>query len=96
MKAIRTRYGLVHMFVTHRPTLTLRHTVDLSTSCRPVASLPALGPWAHPAERGSLLENIYRVSLTVDLCKGNEIITFLNFNYALDMLVCVGNSQCSS
>jgi len=47
MKAIRTR-----MFVTHRPTLTIRHTFDLSTSCRPVASLPALGPWAHPRRTG--------------------------------------------
>ena len=32
----------------------------------PVASLPALGPWAPPAERGPSLESIYRVSLTVD------------------------------
>ena len=29
-----------------------------------VPSLPALGPWASPAERGPLLESIYRVSLT--------------------------------
>jgi len=36
-----------------------------------VASLPALGPWARPAERGPSLESrpIYRVSLTVDLCE---------------------------
>ena len=33
-------------------------------------SLPALGPWAPPAERGPSLESIYRVSLTVDLCEG--------------------------
>ena len=36
----------------------------------PVASLPALGPWAPLAERGPSLESIYRVSLTVDLCEG--------------------------
>jgi len=42
-----------------------------------VASLPALRPWAPPAEWGPLLESIYRVSLTVDLCKGNKIISFL-------------------
>ena len=29
-----------------------------------------------PAERGPSLESIYRVSLTVDLCEGNEIISF--------------------
>jgi len=29
----------------------------------PVASLPALGPWAPPAERGPSLESINRVSL---------------------------------
>jgi len=31
-----------------------------------VPSLPALGPWATPAERGPSLESIYQVSLTVD------------------------------
>ena len=41
-----------------------------------VASLPALGPWAPSAERGPSLESIYRVSLTVDLCEGNKIISF--------------------
>jgi len=35
-----------------------------------VPSLPALGPWAPPAERGPSLESIYPVSLTVDLCEG--------------------------
>jgi len=44
-----------------------------------VASLPALGPWAPPAERGPSLESIYRVSLTVDLCQGNKIISFKQF-----------------
>jgi len=33
------------------------------------------GPGHPPAERGPSLENIYRVSLTADLCKGNKIIT---------------------
>jgi len=42
---------------------------------RAVASWPALGPWAPPAERRPSLESIYRVSLTVDLCEGNEIIS---------------------
>ena len=40
-----------------------------------VASLPASGPWAPPAERGPSLESIYRVSLTVDVCEGNKIIS---------------------
>ena len=35
-----------------------------------VASLPASGPWAPPAERGTSLESIYRVSITVDLSEG--------------------------
>jgi len=41
-----------------------------------VASLPALVPWAPPpAQRGPSLECIYRVSITVDLCEGNKIIS---------------------
>ena len=44
-----------------------------------VASLPALGPLAPPAKRGPSLESIYRVSLTVDLCEGNKIISFKTF-----------------
>jgi len=40
----------------------------LATSTVP--SLPALGPWAPPAERGPSLESIYWVSLAVDLCEG--------------------------
>ena len=44
-----------------------------------VAFLPALGPWAPPAKRGPSLESIYRVSLTVDLCEGNKIISFKKF-----------------
>ena len=44
-----------------------------------VASSPALGPWAPPAERGPSLESIYRVSLTVDLCEDNKIICFYKF-----------------
>ena len=47
--------------------------------CPPVASLPASGPWAPPAERGPLLESIYRVSLTVGVCKGNKIFSFTKF-----------------
>ena len=51
-----------------------------------VASLPALGPWALPppsAERGLSLESIYRVSLTVDLCEGNKIISLKKlFNHS--------------
>ena len=46
---------------------------------RAVASLPASGPWVPPAERRPSLESIYRVSLTVDLCEGNEIISFKKF-----------------
>ena len=45
-----------------------------------VASLPALGPLAPPpAKRGPSLESIYRVSVTVDLCEGNKIISFKTF-----------------
>jgi len=36
-------------------------------------------PWAPRAERGPSLESIYRVSLTVDLCKGNKIISLKNY-----------------
>ena len=46
-----------------------------------VASLPALGPWAPPAEWGPSLESIYRVFLTVDLCEGNQIISFKKLFY---------------
>jgi len=62
--------------------LGLRH-LDTSPSRNhhwgPVASLPALEPWAPPAERGPSLESIYRVSLIVDLCEGNKIISFKKF-----------------
>jgi len=35
MKATRTRHGWVHMFTTHRPTLTLQlHNLDLFRTCR--------------------------------------------------------------
>jgi len=34
------------------------------------------GPGHPPAERGPSLESIYRVSLTVDLCKGNKTVSF--------------------
>jgi len=35
MKATRTRHGWVHIFITHRPTLTLRlHNFDLFRTCR--------------------------------------------------------------
>jgi len=44
-----------------------------------VASLLALGPWAPPAERDLSLESIYRVSLTVDLCEGNKIISLKKY-----------------
>ena len=42
----------------------------INANLLPVPSLPALGPWAPPAERGPSLESIYPVSLTVDLCEG--------------------------
>ena len=32
-------------------------------------------PWAPPSRTEPLLESIYRVSLTVDLCEGNTIIS---------------------
>jgi len=45
----------------------------------PVASLPPLGLWAPPpAEPDPSLESIYRVSLTDDLCEGNQIISLKN------------------
>jgi len=49
---------------------------------RSVASLPALGPWAPPSRTGPSLKSIYRVSLTVDLCEGNKIISFFKFTTA--------------
>ena len=48
-----------------------RSSVDIS----PVASFPALGAWAPPAERVPSLESTYRVSL----CEGNKIISFKKF-----------------
>jgi len=45
-------------------------TVGLASHWPSVPSLPALGPWAPPAERGPSLESIYRVFLTVDICEG--------------------------
>jgi len=42
------------------------------------ACIGALGT-PTPAELGSSLESIYRVSLTVDLCGGNKIISFKKF-----------------
>ena len=38
-----------------------------------------IGALGTPAERGPSLESIYRVSLTVDLCEGNKIISFDKF-----------------
>jgi len=62
--------------------LSISSKYDITQSQLPspssVASLPALGPWALPppsAERGLSLESIYRVSLTVDLCEGDKIIS---------------------
>ena len=37
-----------------------------------VPSLPALGLWAPPAERGPSLASVYRVSLTVDVGEGQS------------------------
>jgi len=51
----------------------------MTQALQSVASLPALGPWAPPAERGPSLESIYRVSLTVDLCEGNKTISLKKF-----------------
>ena len=53
--------------------------LEYNSRVKSVASLPALGPWAPPAERGPSLESIYRVSFTVDLCEGNKIISFRKF-----------------
>ena len=44
--------------------------LDLGIDEAAVPSLPALGPWAPPAERGRSLESTYQVSLTVDPCEG--------------------------
>jgi len=47
--------------------------------CRPCLYLQ-WGPWhPPPAERSPSLESIYRVSLAVDLCEGNKIISFRKF-----------------
>ena len=60
-------------------------SLQLTERAQPVASLPALGPWAPPSRapppqpsRGPSLESVYRVSLTADLCEGNKIISFKN------------------
>ena len=54
-KATRTRHGWVHMFITHRPTLTLQlHNFDLFRTCRTAL---LRGYWQdfnwHDASRGS-------------------------------------------
>jgi len=41
-----------------------------------VASLPALGSWAPPSRTGPLTRKYLPVSLTVDLCESNKIISF--------------------
>jgi len=46
MKATRTRHGWVHIFITHRPTLTLQlHNFDLFRTCRKVVSALLRGHW---------------------------------------------------
>ena len=46
MKATRTRHGWVHIFITHRPTLTLQlHNFDLFRTCRKVVSALLHGHW---------------------------------------------------
>jgi len=57
MKAIRTRHGWVHMFITHRPTLTLQlRNFDLFSTCRTIVSALLRGNWQdfnwHDASRG--------------------------------------------
>jgi len=56
MKATRMRHGWVHMFITHRPTLTLQlHNFDLFRTCTVVSAL-LRGSWQdfnwHNASRG--------------------------------------------
>jgi len=43
---------------------------------QPVASLPALGPWASPSRTGPLAKKYLPAFLTADLCEGNKIIGF--------------------
>jgi len=57
MKATRTRHGWVHMFTTHRSTLTAQlHNFDLFRTCRTVVSSLLRGNWQdfnwHDASRG--------------------------------------------
>jgi len=57
MKGTRMRHGWVHMFITHRPTLTLRlHNFDLFRTCRTRVSALLRGNWQdfnwHDASRG--------------------------------------------
>ena len=49
------------------------------TSLCSSAVFTCTGTLGTTAERGPLLESIYRVSLTVDVCKGNKIISFKKF-----------------
>jgi len=60
---------------------TMRTVAQRQYSPQSVASLPALGRalGTPPAERGPSLESIHRVSLTVDLCETNKIISFKKF-----------------
>ena len=62
-----------HWSCTKRPATCVRNPYPYLRriyDAKAVPSLPALGPWAPPAERPPSLESIHRVSLTVDLCEG--------------------------
>jgi len=66
MKATRTRHGWVHMFTTHRPSLTLQlHNFDLFRACRTAL---LRGNWQdfnwHDASRGPFLFNTWCSNLS--------------------------------
>jgi len=70
MKAIRTRHGWVHMFTTHRPTLTLQlYNFDLFRTCRTAL---LRGNWQdfnwHDASRGPSAIGDLLVYSTFRLC----------------------------
>jgi len=47
-----------------------------SSQVRPSSVFACIGALGAPSRTGPSLESIYRVSLTVDLCEGNKIISF--------------------
>jgi len=82
MKATRMRHGWVHMFITHRSTLTLQlHNFDLFRTCRTRVSALLRGNWRdfnwHDASRGHSAIAELLVDIERAICrKSSPILTY--------------------